>query len=159
VGRVLEIQFPTFTPRVTIRSERELTVEIISGNHDGFTDTVEYEAVAVRDDLVMLSWQEHIGSTIVHMLDFGAGSAYTAVTPAKGGFMRLKGRIDVKYGICRRQPAVGDSGGRPSRTYAALGSRMVKQRVWRKFFWSSKRPLDAIRTLTIEPSLQSRRAL
>jgi hypothetical protein len=38
----------------------------------------------------------NIGSTIVHVLDFNSGEAYTAVTPEKGGFMRLTGRIDVK---------------------------------------------------------------
>jgi hypothetical protein len=96
VGQVLEIGFPTFTPRITIRSERELTVDIVAGDNVGFSDTVEYEAVAVRDRLVILSWQEHIGSTIVHVLDFMSGEAYTAVTPAKGGFMRLAGRIEVK---------------------------------------------------------------
>ena len=82
VGEVLEISFETFTPRITIRSERELTVEIIAGNNVDFRDTVEYEAVSLRDDLVILSWQEHIGSTIVHVLDFSACRAYTAVTPA-----------------------------------------------------------------------------
>ena len=61
VGQVLEITFATFTPRITIRSERQLTVEIIAGDNIGFSDTVEYEAVAVRDGLVILSWQEHIG--------------------------------------------------------------------------------------------------
>jgi hypothetical protein len=96
VGRVLEIRFETFTPRITIRSERELTVEIVAGAHAGFSDTVEYQAVAVREDLVVLSWQEHIGSTIVHVLDLASRNAYTAVTPAKGEFMRLTGRIEVK---------------------------------------------------------------
>jgi hypothetical protein len=96
VGQVLEITFPTFTPRITIRSERELTVEIIADGNINFSDTVEYEAVAIRDGLVILSWQEHIGSTIVHVLDLTSCKAYTAVTPAKGGFMRLTGRIDVK---------------------------------------------------------------
>ena len=96
IGQVLEISFPIFTPRITIHSERELTVEIVAGDNIGFSDTVEYEAVAVRDRLVVLSWREHIGSTIVHVLDFTSGAAYTAVTPAKGGFMRLRGRIEVK---------------------------------------------------------------
>jgi hypothetical protein len=96
VGQVLEISFATFTPRITIHSERELIVEIIAGDNIGFSDAVEYEAVAVRDGLVILSWQEHIGSTIVHVLDLASGEAYTAVTPAKGRFMRLKGRIEVK---------------------------------------------------------------
>ena len=63
VGQVLEIGFATFTPRITIQSERELTVEIIAGDNVGFSDTVEYEAVTVRDGPVILSWQEHIGST------------------------------------------------------------------------------------------------
>ena len=96
VGQVLEIRFPPFTPRITVHSERELTVEIVAGDNLGFSDTVAYEAVAVRDDLVVLSWQEHIGSTIVHVLDYASGEAYTAVTPAQGGFMRLKGRMTVQ---------------------------------------------------------------
>ncbi len=95
-GRVLEIGFPTFTPRITFRSERELTVEIVAGEGVGFADTVEYETVAVRAGLAILSWQEHIGSTIVHVLDFISGQAYTAVTPAKGGLWRLTGQIEIK---------------------------------------------------------------
>ena len=97
VGLVLKIIFGTFTPQITVHSERELTVEIIAGDGSvGFSDTVEYQAVTIRDDLVILSWQEHIGSTVVHVLDLSSSRAYTAVTPAKGGFMRLTGRIEVK---------------------------------------------------------------
>jgi hypothetical protein len=92
-GQVLEISFPTFTPRITIHSDRELTVAIVAGDNSGFSDTVEYEAVAVRDGLLVLSWQEHIGSTVLHVLDLISCEAYTAVAPAKGGFMRLTGRI------------------------------------------------------------------
>jgi hypothetical protein len=95
-GLVFEVRFPTFTPRITIHSERELTVEIVAPDSAGFSDTVDYEAVLVRDGLVMLSWQEHIGSTIVHVLDLDTSLAYTAVTPAEGEFMRLTGRIEVK---------------------------------------------------------------
>jgi len=96
VGQVLEITFRPFTPRITIRSERELSVEIIAGDNAGFSDTVEYESVVVRDGLVIISWQERIGSTIVHVLDFTSGTAYTAVTPAQGGFMRLVGQIQIR---------------------------------------------------------------
>jgi hypothetical protein len=95
-GQVLEISFPTFTPRITVHSESELTAEIVRGDNVGFSDTVEYEVVAIRDGLVILSWREHIGSTIVHVFDFLSGEAYTAVTPAKGGFMRLRGRFEVE---------------------------------------------------------------
>jgi hypothetical protein len=95
-GQVLEISFPTFKPRITIRSERTLTVEIVAGDNAGFSDTVEYEAVGLRDGLVMLSWRERIGSTIVQVLDLHCGEAHAAVTPAKGEFMRLKGRIELE---------------------------------------------------------------
>jgi hypothetical protein len=96
VGQVLEIHFPAFTPRITIHSERELTVEIVAGDNLGFSDIVEYEAVMVRDSLVVLSWRERIGSTIVHVLDLISRQAYTVVTPAQGGLMRLTGRIEIK---------------------------------------------------------------
>jgi len=96
VGQVLEISFSTFRPRITVHSECELTAENVAGDNIGFSDTVDYEAVAVRDGLVVLSWREHIGSTIVHVLDFISGEAYTAVTSAKGEFMRLMGRIEIK---------------------------------------------------------------
>jgi hypothetical protein len=31
-----------------------------------------------------------------HVLDLSSSRAYTAVTPAEGGFMRLTGRMEVK---------------------------------------------------------------
>jgi predicted alpha/beta hydrolase family esterase len=96
VGQVFEITFPRFTPRITIQSERELKVEILSGDNAGFTDTVEYEATTIRDGLVILSWKEHIGSTVVSAFDLTANQAHTFVTPAKGEFMRLTGPIKLK---------------------------------------------------------------
>jgi hypothetical protein len=95
VGHVLEITFPSFIPRITFDSERQLTVEILSGENAGFTDCVEYEVAALRDGIVLLSWREHIGSTVVHVLDLIANRAHTFVTPAKGDFMRLYGRIHL----------------------------------------------------------------
>ena len=80
----------------TLRMFAASAVEILSGENTGFTDTVDYDAIAIGDGLVILSWQEHIGSTIVHVLDMNANDAHTFVTPAKGGFMRLNGRIKVK---------------------------------------------------------------
>lgn len=99
VGQVIETTFANFTSRITILSERELTVEIIAGENIGFSDTCEYETRVVRDDVIILSWQEHNGSTITHVLDLSTCNAYTAVTPGKGGFMRLTGQIELKSDI------------------------------------------------------------
>ncbi len=68
----------------------------MTDDNAGFSDTVDYQEVTVRDGLVVLSWQEHIGSAIVHMLDFIPGETYTAVTLAKGKFMRLRCRIQTR---------------------------------------------------------------
>ena len=96
VGLVLAFRFPTFTPQITILSDRELTVDVVAGEHTGFSDTVEYHAVRVRDALIMLSWQEHNGTVVVHTLDLRARTTYAAVRPVAGEFMRLTGQIDVK---------------------------------------------------------------
>src|SRR5262245_28147462 len=66
VGQVLDIAFAAFTARIAVHSARELTVKILEGDNAGFCDTVEYEAAVLREGLVVLSWREHIGSTIVH---------------------------------------------------------------------------------------------
>ena len=98
LGQVLEIEFPEFTPRITFHSERELTVEIIAGANNGFSDTVKYEAVAVRNDLVMLSCQ-------------GAHRKYD----------RARARLHVRQGIHRgdasdRRVYAIDRSDSPSRT-------------------------------------------
>ena len=94
-GQVLEIAFETFTAKVTFWPGCQMALEIVSGENTGFSDTIAFQSVPLREGLEMLTWQEHIGSTIVHVLDFDSGTAYTAVTPAKGGFMRLTGRINI----------------------------------------------------------------
>ena len=55
--------------------------------------------VVIRDGLVVLSWQEHIGSRIVHVLDLILNQAYTFVMPVKGKFMRLRGQITLKPSV------------------------------------------------------------
>src|ERR1700744_2222910 len=77
VGQVLDNAFPTFAPRDAIHSERKLTVEIVAGEGVGFSDTVEYEAIAIRDGVVLLSGQEHIGSKNVLDLFLPGGGRCT----------------------------------------------------------------------------------
>src|SRR6266700_1530086 len=55
--------------------------------------------IAVRNGVVILSWQERIGSTIVHVLDLLVNQAHTFVTPAKCGFMRSTVRSSAKNTI------------------------------------------------------------
>jgi hypothetical protein len=54
---------------------------------------IETRIIRVREDIVVMSWQEHIGSTIVHVLDFANDRTHTYVTPEKGGFLQLSGTL------------------------------------------------------------------
>jgi len=66
----LRIAFASFSDRIAFHDGRRLTVNVVDGENAGFSDTVDYEAIVVRKGIILLSWQEQIGSTIVHVLDF-----------------------------------------------------------------------------------------
>ena len=66
------------------------------GKNAGFMDSVGYQAIRVREDVVVMSWQEHICSTIVHVLDFANDPTHTYVTPEKGGFLQLSGTLRAR---------------------------------------------------------------
>jgi hypothetical protein len=93
-GRVLVIRFPTFTPRITFHADGRLTIEIIEGENAGFRDTIPYQAALLRANLVVLSWQEQIGGTVVHVLDLDVGRTYSVVGRARGTLLRLAGTIE-----------------------------------------------------------------
>jgi len=73
--------------------------------------------LAIREWLVTLSWQEHIGSTIVHVLDLAMNQAYTFVTPAKGGFMRLKRSDRIQVLCIANRTTEGNEAGAPERRF------------------------------------------
>jgi hypothetical protein len=89
----LRIAFVRFKVHIIFHEERRLTVNVVEGENAGFSDTVDYQAIMVRDGIIVLSWQEHIGSTIVHVLDFASDRTHTYVTPAKGSFLQLSGTL------------------------------------------------------------------
>jgi len=93
VNSELRIAFPPFKVHIAFHDGRRLTVKVVEGENAGFSDTVDYQAIMVREGIVILSWQEHIGSTIVHVLDFAHDRSHTFVTPAKGGFLQLLGSL------------------------------------------------------------------
>ncbi len=93
-GGTLVIRFPTFTPRITFHAHHQLTVEILDGEDAGFRETLPYQAVLPRANLVVLSWQDRRGSSVVHTLDLDIGRSYTVVAPAKGRLLRLEGKVE-----------------------------------------------------------------
>ena len=93
VGHVFAIAFPEFTPRITILSTTELSIEIVAGDEIGTTMTVEYEIMTLRPGLFYLTWQEESKATVVHVEDFAGGKVHTAITYPDGQFQRMTGTI------------------------------------------------------------------
>jgi hypothetical protein len=95
VGHVFEIQFPTFTPRITVLSETQLTFEIIAGDYLGLTETVDYEILVLRPGLFVVTWQEKSKATVVHVEDFADGKVHTNITFNDGSFVRMSGDVST----------------------------------------------------------------
>ncbi len=93
VGRTLTFTFDQFTAQVFLQTDDMLSVKIVAGDNTGFSDDARYEVHAVRQDIVVLSWQENIGTTVTHVIDLAAWRTYATVAPASGGFLRLVGTV------------------------------------------------------------------
>lgn len=96
-GGVLEFEFPQFTARVQLETEKKLHLRIIAGENIGFEDRTTYEVRSVAEEVVVLSWQETIGTSVVVVMDKASGHAYALVTTAHGNFLRLDGRVIKRH--------------------------------------------------------------
>src|SRR5256885_7656446 len=92
-NETMEIEFPAFSVRIDFHDAKQLTVRVVKGENAGFSDTIDYSAVPLHHGMVVLSWREHIGSTVVHVLDLINNSTHTFVTSARGEFLRITGKI------------------------------------------------------------------
>ncbi|WP_076998199.1 hypothetical protein [Variovorax sp. KK3] len=92
-GAIWLIDLPRFQVRLDFRDRRELDLTVVNGDNAGFADRVDYEGKLLRDGFALLTWREHIGSTVVHVVDLSARTTHCFVTPAKGDFMRLLGTV------------------------------------------------------------------
>jgi hypothetical protein len=76
--------------------DRPLTVEIVTGDNAASSIRSNTKQSPFAIGSLFSPGRSKIVSTVVHVLDFISGTAYTAVTPATGGFMRPTGQIDMK---------------------------------------------------------------
>ena len=90
-GASLEIEFDSFVALLEIRSSNQM--HLMAETTRASLTIFFMSCTRVRDDVAVLSFQEHIGTTVTHVIDFAASRAYTTVAPASGGFLRLMGRV------------------------------------------------------------------
>ena len=89
----MEFAFAEFTARVAFQAGGKLNLSIVAGANKGFNDFVSYEPRQLSEHVAILSWHEHIGTTVVHVLDLRSWQTHAFVTPGSGGFLRLLGKV------------------------------------------------------------------
>jgi hypothetical protein len=95
IDHVFEAKFDAFHSRLTIISETQLQVEIISGMSAGLVEVVEYKSIGLGAGRFALSWQEVSRMTVVHIADFVEHRSHAHATLPDGTFLRFSGQISI----------------------------------------------------------------
>lgn len=97
IGRKAEVNFGgDYVFELNFKDERHMSFVGTTGSLKGAADQVEYTAVEVAPQVYMVYWSEPVnGSHVVHLEDFGSGTAYTNISARDGSFTNLKGTIKL----------------------------------------------------------------
>jgi hypothetical protein len=93
VGSVYDLVFSPYTVRVAILSTSELRFEIIEGFDIGRSEAVQYQAICVRPDVFIVSFQEANRETVVDVQDFSQRVVHTHMTLEDDRFIRMTGTV------------------------------------------------------------------
>ncbi len=98
IGRVAVVDFGDFSFELDFKDHRQMTFTDISGAFGGLTDTVNYTAVTIGQDLFMVYWSEpnSTKANVVHVQDYANGIVRTNIAGADGSFTNLKGKLSLK---------------------------------------------------------------
>ncbi|MDR1730271.1 MAG: hypothetical protein LBR52_06380 [Prevotellaceae bacterium] len=97
IGRKAEVNFGgDYIFELNFEDERHMSFVGTTGSLKGSADHVEYTAIEVAPKVYMVYWSEPVNkSRVVHVEDFGSGTAYTNISAADGSFINLKGTIKL----------------------------------------------------------------
>lgn len=94
-GKSYLFNYDGFIVRDTFFSATEMKFEIVEAPAPlkGLTGQHPYQAREVRPGVVLVSWQEHDGGTVVKLIDLTNKIAYSNYTDAKLGFHPRSGTL------------------------------------------------------------------
>ena len=97
IGRKTEVNFGgDYIFVLNYKDEKHMSYVGTTGSLKGVTDDVEYTAIEVAPKVYMVYWCEpKTGSHVVHVEDFGSGTAYTNISAPDNSFTNLKGTIKL----------------------------------------------------------------
>lgn len=94
VGLVIDVSYPIFAVRLSIRSETELQFEIKDGPL-ARSEVVEIQVVRLGNGVFAVSWQEASGATVANIQDYDRGLVHSFATLPDGRFLRMTGTLNL----------------------------------------------------------------
>lgn len=99
VGRSFEARFGDLAFRLDFDPDgRSLHFSAIGAQQtvsedESGSQTVQYIAVGLREDLFLVFWQEAAGTTVTHVEDFAQQRVHSNITSPDGSFLNLSGSL------------------------------------------------------------------
>jgi hypothetical protein len=97
IGRKAEVNFGgDYVFELNFEDGQYMSFTATTGSLKGATDRVKYTAVEVAPKVYMVYWSEPKNkSHVVHVEDFGSGTAYSNISAPDGSFTNLKGTLKL----------------------------------------------------------------
>ncbi|WP_233198689.1 MULTISPECIES: nuclear transport factor 2 family protein [Luteimonas] len=118
IGMELDVTYPEFRVSLTLQSASTLRFQIQEGPY-ARTETVDIRVEPLGNGLLVVSWQERDGATVVNLQDFDRGVIHSFATLPDGRFLRMTGTFEVT-----RAPDRADDD-RPTRNKALVLEAMT----------------------------------
>lgn len=94
VGQEMDVTYPEFRVSLRLHSPTKMSFEIKEGPF-AHKETVDIEVSSLGNGAFAVSWAEESGATVTNIQDFDRGIVHSFVTLPGGGFLRMRGPIEV----------------------------------------------------------------
>lgn len=96
IGHKMEVDFGTVKFILDFKDHKTMTFTGTAGSSKNSTDTVEYTAVEVAENVFMVYWHEpHLGFNVTHIQDYNKNIVYSNIAGPDGTFKHLKGTLKI----------------------------------------------------------------
>jgi glyoxylase-like metal-dependent hydrolase (beta-lactamase superfamily II) len=96
IGHKMEVDFGTVKFILDFKDHKTMTFTGTAGSSKNSTDTVEYTAVEVSENVFMVYWHEpHLGFNVTHIQDYNKNIVYSNIAGPDGTFKHLKGTLKI----------------------------------------------------------------
>lgn len=93
IGKSFLFDYGEFQVRVEYLSDQRLRWEQVKGPSPGLTAEETYNAIEVRNELYMISWQEKDGSVVIQAVDWEKERVYTTWISSEKQVHHFQGKI------------------------------------------------------------------